>query len=248
VLGGIEIGHPPSVTPAPAPFLNETDAYRELPFEGLQCVWVRRADGPVRVLPDACADLVWQSGRGVLVAGPDTGPVVTTPRSGTVVVGARFAPGSGGPALGHPLHDLRDTRVDAADLLPELDRALPGDLAPEEALRRIGALAARLVAAAPPDAAVREAARRLADPATQVSTLAADLGLSERQLRRRCDTAAGYGPKTLQRVLRFRRLLDAGDDDLAGAAFAAGYADQAHMTREVGRLAGLTPAKLLGSR
>ncbi len=28
-----------------------------------------------------------------------------------------------------------------------------------------------------------------------------------RQLRRRCHAAVGYGPKTLQRVLRFRRFV-----------------------------------------
>jgi hypothetical protein len=44
----------------------------------LACLWVRvvPAGGAVaaRVLPDACADLIWQAGRGAFVAGPDTGP------------------------------------------------------------------------------------------------------------------------------------------------------------------------------
>ena len=87
------------------------------------------------------------------------------------------------------------------------------------------------------------------------------VGLSLRQLRRRCHAAVGYGPKTLQRVLRFRlfvSLIDAlshdlaGPDpaglDLAGLAARAGYADQAHLTRECGSLAGLTPAALARQR
>jgi AraC-like DNA-binding protein len=78
-----------------------------------------------------------------------------------------------------------------------------------------------------------------------VETLAGELGLSERQLRRRCHAAAGYGPKTLQRVLRFRRFLAARNPDLARAALDAGYADQSHLTRECTRLAGATPAALL---
>ena len=90
-----------------------------------------------------------------------------------------------------------------------------------------------------------EAARRLDRPETRVDTLAADLGLSERQLRRRCHAAAGYGPKTLQRVLRFRRFLAVANGDLARAALDAGYADQAHLTRECTRLAGRPPAALL---
>ena len=66
-------------------------------------------------------------------------------------------------------------------------------------------------------------------------------------MRRRCHAAAGYGPKTLQRVLRFRRFvrrLDEGAGDLTRIAYDTGYADQAHLTRECGRLAGLPPAAL----
>jgi AraC-like DNA-binding protein len=67
----------------------------------------------------------------------------------------------------------------------------------------------------------------------------------------------GYGPKTLQRVLRFRRFvsrIDAGlpagaeRHDLATLAVQAGYADQAHLTRECQALAGLTPAALARQR
>jgi AraC-like DNA-binding protein len=39
----------------------------------------------------------------------------------------------------------------------------------------------------------------------------------------------------------------AGGDGLAALAFAAGYADQAHLTRECRRLAGRTPAELVAS-
>ena len=72
-------------------------------------------------------------------------------------------------------------------------------------------------------------------------------GLGERQLRRRFAAAVGYGPKTFARVARFRdrrsALVRAGAP-LAAAAAEAGYADQAHMTREIAGLAGRTPALL----
>ena len=113
------------------------------------------------------------------------------------------------------------------------------------AARRVAEIA---LAAAPADAAIAEAVRRLADPRTRVEALAGDLGLSERQLRRRFDAAAGYGPKTLQRVLRFRRFLATADGDLARAALDAGYADQSHLTRECTRLAGRPPGALLALR
>jgi AraC-like DNA-binding protein len=221
----------------------------------LACLWVRvpEPDGgerPRAVLPDACVDIVWTAGLGAVLAGPDTGPAPADAERRSVIVGARFAPGAGGAALGMPLAAIRDERVPLAELWPALDRELPADLDPRTALRRVGAVAARLVATAPPDRAVHEAARRLADPRTRVERLAADLGLSDRQLRRRCDTAVGYGPKLLQRVLRFRRFLARADTDadLARLAAELGYADQAHLTRECTRLAGMPPAALIRAR
>jgi AraC-like DNA-binding protein len=56
-----------------------------------------------------------------------------------------------------------------------------------------------------PDAAVDAAVAALDNGRIRVRDLAARLGLSERQLRRRCTDALGYGPKTLDRILRFQR-------------------------------------------
>lgn len=87
--------------------------------------------------------------------------------------------------------------------------------------------------------------------ARSVAGLADFVGLSERQLHRRCRAAFGYGPKTLDRVLRLQRFLALGrspgrrPDGLAGLAAVAGYADQAHLAHECRRLAGTTPAALL---
>ena len=219
--------------------------YREFSAPPLACLWIRTGASPGPILPDACSDLIWQAGRGAFVAGPDTGPAPVTGGPEAVFVGARFRPGAGGAALGLPLSELRDLRVDLADLDRALAEWLPADLEPREALRRVAEIAA---AAPPADAAIAEAARRLEQPQARVETLAGDLGLSERQLRRRCHAAAGYGPKTLQRVLRFRRFLAARNPDLARAALDAGYADQSHLTRECTRLAGRPPAALLAQR
>ena len=68
-------------------------------------------------------------------------------------------------------------------------------------------MAAALVADGAPDPAVTRAARLLRDPQARAEDVAAEVGLSLRQLRRRCHAAVGYGPKTLQRVLRFRRFV-----------------------------------------
>ena len=55
----------------------------------------------------------------------------------------------------------------------------------------------------------------------------------------------GYGPKTLARVARLRRLVALGGHELAERAVLAGYASQAHMSEEVRRLTGRTPVRFL---
>jgi AraC-like DNA-binding protein len=220
----------------------------------VSCLWtsVVATGDPTIVLPDGCIDLIWQRGEGAFIAGPDTGPAPSALPAGSMLVGVRLRPGAGGPALGLPLAELRDQRVDLADARPDLAR-LPGDLPPGVALSRLIDLTAGLAATGPPDPLVRQAARLLAASGERTDELARELGVSERQFRRRCLDAVGYGPKTLQRVLRFRRFvtrLDAADDrlDLALVAAETGYADQAHLTRESVRLAGLPPTALARAR
>ena len=83
------------------------------------------------------------------------------------------------------------------------------------------------------------------DAGRDVREIAERLGLSERQLHRRSLAAFGYGPKTLARIRRLQRAL-AVPAPVGGAAVAAaaGYADQAHLTREVRALAGVPFGRL----
>jgi AraC-like DNA-binding protein len=190
------------------------------------CLWARFV--PVGghqslVLPDACSDLIWEQGVGTYVAGPDTGPVRTESVPGTVFVGVRFRPAAGGQLLGLPLSELRDQRVPFADLRGDIARGLPATLNPAEAAARILGATGTLFADSSPDQAISEAASLLRDPAARTEDIAERVGLSERQFRRRAHAAIGYGPKTLQRILRFQRFvrqLDAAAEppDLAGLA------------------------------
>jgi AraC-like DNA-binding protein len=230
--------------------------YREFdppaPLSGaIACFWARRGDGrDVRVLPDGCADIVWRSGHGAVVAGPDTAAWLSPTRPGELIVGARFLPGAGGAALGLPLSELRNQRVALPELRLDRDGQLRDDAEPATALGVLVGMTSALSGDRPPDPAVQAAVARLLDPSQRIDRLAGELGFSERQLRRRFLAAVGYGPKTLQRVLRLRRLLAraaAGDtdSDLATAAFDAGYADQPHLGRECRALTGLSPRELL---
>ncbi|GIE91923.1 helix-turn-helix domain-containing protein [Actinoplanes regularis] len=216
------------------------------------CLW--RSTVPQRVsrmpiLPDGCVDLIWQSGHGAFLAGPDTGPVPDEVPSGRTLVGVRLRPGAGGTVLGMPLEPLRNLRPGLAALRPETAGRLPGDLTPAEALGRLVTLTGRLSEERPPDPAMLEAARLLRDPHLRVRELGGRLGLGDRQLRRRFTAAVGYGPKTLHRVFRFRRFLSlltegTGPHSIGELAVRAGYVDQAHLSRETVEFAGLPPAAL----
>jgi AraC-like DNA-binding protein len=204
------------------------------------CVWTSVAKGG-RVMPDGCADIVWD-GADLVVAGPATVADTSPPPPGTPVFGVRFRLGAAGAALGLPMSELRDLRVDARDV--DVRFAVDPWLAPAEAL------AALLAAIQPvrPDRAVLAAARTFGS----VAAAAREVGLSERQLRRRSLDAMGYAPQTLGRILRFQRfvrLADAAPDrSLAELALDAGFADQPHLTRECMRLAGVSPAVLRRER
>lgn len=229
----------------------------------VRCLWrltVQGGDGPGRVVPDGFMDLV-AAGSALHLAGPDTRPWPVERRGGETVVGVRFHPGAAPPLIGPPASELRDTQVAPGAIWGRAGRELAERVedAPSPGARMAAMLAAltgRLDHAAPPDPLVAAAVARLElDPgAVRVGALGPDLGLGERQLRRRFLAGVGYGPKTLARVMRFQRLLamlqaaPSGPRSLAEAAATAGYADQAHMTAECTALAGRSPAALLGLR
>ena len=113
----------------------------------------------------------------------------------------------------------------------------------------LSTLAGRAPSAAPPDPIVRAAIALLAAGGVDVRALAGELALSERQLRRRFESAVGYGPKRLARILRLTRALAAAHagEELARVAAGAGYADQAHFSHDCRRLAGVAPSALLAA-
>jgi AraC-like DNA-binding protein len=213
------------------------------------CVWTREAgQAPQRIVPDGCVDLVWIDGRLEMV-GPDTGPWLAQAAPGSGVAGIRVRPGSARLLLGEiPASALRDQQVDLADLWGFQARPLTNRLAAttdhHEAARLLERATLARLRGFDRDAAVDSAVSMLhrTNP-PPVPIVAETLGLSERQLRRRITAAVGYGPKTLETILRFRRAtrLGVGPGGLAELANATGYADQAHLTREVRRLVGMPP-------
>ncbi|GAA0628107.1 helix-turn-helix transcriptional regulator [Kribbella sandramycini] len=203
------------------------------------------------MLPDGCMDLLLMDDE-LVVAGPDNRAWIGSATAGTRYVGLRFAPGDAPAFLGVPAEALLNERVALSELWsPRRSRRLldrvRSDADPATAL---DLAVAELTA--PADGLIRQIVRSIrADGLKRgVRELAAGVGLSERQLHRRSLQAFGYGPKTLDRVLRMNVALDRARAGLALAEVAAGagYADQAHLTREVKALTGVPPRALIAAQ
>lgn len=223
----------------------------------VRCEWERgdgSEDGEILVLPDGCVDLVWRSDGLLFVAGPDLGPVIHPHPFRTGFVGLRLEPGAAATVLGVGVDELRDRQIPLTALWGSPAESLADGLdatGSGEAGRELLARAVRdRIVDVTLDNRVLAAARALESERAQVSHVAARVGLSERQLYRRFVRQVGYGPKTFARVMRFRRFVTLSQTGmhrggLAALAAAAGYADQAHLTRECRRLAARTPVELL---
>ncbi|WP_349656698.1 helix-turn-helix domain-containing protein [Xanthomonas sp. 10-10] len=215
----------------------------------LRCSWRYRqgaASAPVRVLPDGCVDLIWD-GVSLFVAGPDQTANMACVAAGSVLTGVRLSAGAAAGVLGVPLHHLANQRVALEELWGARGHHWQQRLHEGgDALQALHALCRQH--ATPVDRRMAWAFAQLADHAAlRVPALCAALGISERQLRRRCRVAFGYGPKTLERILRLQRFLRLAGHypTLTAAALEAGYGDAPHLVRDARRLAGLSPRELV---
>jgi len=223
-------------------------------------VWVHRMEEngapPIVITPDATIDLQWIDGH-FRVAGPDKEPQIERPPAGAMIIGFRFRPGAAAGWLGVPAGEIVGGRLELRDLWGTRARELSDRIgtAPD-----MTAIVRQLEAAIGAYTQGRDALDRpmgkafdvldagLPPETPLVPFLLDRLNMSERTLRRRFEDAFGYGPKTLDRILRFHRYRrlqrKAGDASAAQLAIAAGYADQAHLIRESRRLTGVTPSAL----
>lgn len=229
---------------------------------GVEAVWTsagRVPPGfawPQRVMPDGCMDILFDLDRGeTRVVGAMTSAELFSLRGRIDLLGIRFRAGGLSPLLGVRAAELTDRLAEPVEVLADpsiveevgerLAHAPPGDR------MRLAAAAAAdwLAAAPPPDRTVLRAAELLRERRGRgVGESARSLGLSLRTLERRYRRHVGLTPGLAARIERFREALAAVASPpmpggLSGVAYATGYADQAHLTRDFGELAGITPGR-----
>lgn len=173
-------------------------------------------------------------------------------------MGARFRPGWGPSLLGIPACELVNQTLQLRTILDakveeRFHHAVHARTLPERLSSLQTALLHRLADSEPLDFTIDAAVRWLAhNPHGRIDSLSRYIGYSPRQLQRRFTATVGYGPKLLHSVLRFQRLLALASRAtmphlLCEIAADAGYADQAHMSREVRRFTGRRPSEVLSS-
>lgn len=220
--------------------------------------WVNRMDAanvpPIVVMPDATVDLQWIGGT-FRVAGPDKEPQTEVLASDEVVIGFRFHPAAAAAWLGIPLVELVSQRLSLDDIRGARARYLASRVRVDDDVDDLICSIEKVVAeemTSHETDGVMQAAYRLIERgpppgAPLVPWLMRALEMSERTLRRRFDESFGYGPKTLDRILRYQRFLrlsTQSNSSTAILAAEAGYSDQAHLIRESRRLTGNTPQEL----
>ena len=240
--------------------------YEELPLgrldpQRIEALWCYGATAARRqlVLPDGRMDLVAHctltpqkhiAAVWLAVAGPADEPARVAAGADRMSFGVRFRIGWGGACLGVEPATLRNRVVvgrDAERLLGAPAQVLLGARSLQE-LREALVHAAGMIGSRPRQPTVGQARALQAISSLQHGSgpLRGAVQSTGRTLRRDVLAAAGLPLRSLAGILRFQRamaMLHAGTaDSLCELALAAGYSDQAHMTREFRRFGGFTPA------
>lgn len=156
----------------------------------------------------------------------------------------------GAPRIKAPIADLLDRRL-ALALESEVAR---GTTLAQRLERLAGWLEARATGSrrqAPAAVRTARAATRICrDPRIDVETVAREQVVSRRQLERDFQRWIGTSPRHLTQVARLQQVARRSRREPSLAAIAAdtGFADQAHMSRVVRGLTGMTPSVFLRSR
>jgi AraC-like DNA-binding protein len=218
-------------------------SFHELPFPGIPLILNL---GSPWFVDDASLDS--------FLAGLHTRPTRVTGERAFSCLELRLTPLGARRLLGLPLHELANHTHALEELLPDvgaLTARVREAQAWDERFDLLEAFLARRLADTPPaprelDWAWRQLVR--SGGRVRVRALAADLGWTPRRLIDRFRDHVGLPPKTAARVIRLDRAISAlrsGTPRVAEVAAACGYADQAHLGRELRELGGVTPGQLV---
>ena len=259
MLGRMPPPHITSVLPLDDRTQLRTHAVNPRLADKVSVYWtttVVRPPARLRIIPDGQVDLVFDldSGEGHL-SGIFTDPFEVTHERPLRLLGATLLPGAAATLLEIAVGDL------AAEWQPLAEQlGLVGD-ALAQRIREAATLDAQialiesflLARLGQIDRRVDRALRAITESHGRVEAgrLPRASGASHRNLTRLFHTWVGLPPKRFARIVRvqaaLRRLAESPPPELAALASELGFADQAHLAREVRALAGAAPSALAES-
>lgn len=214
-------------------------------------------EGRSLILPDGRCDIMLRFRHGCCVApnlqitGPSTKAYIVEFEAGDRWIGVRFRPESAGILWGHEIGRAVNLVLhgDAAlKLVPHLSRLKAHDLSLAhltEVLESSGLLDDRRsnIDRLPQALDILHAS----GGRVRIDELAAMVGCSSRHLNRLFHTNIGIHAKTYGQIAQFHRalrLISHQGLSITDAAYEAGYADQAHLTRKFRQFGGFTPKNI----
>lgn len=225
-----------------------------LPY--VACTWVRviRYESKMlltAIIPDGCADIMIYDDQAPRVAGPDATTRWAALQDGLIITGIRLRPGAVRAVFGCSANLIANREVLLGDLVPGTARLQQnllstGDLQSRHLLLSDWVRHALTRAQARDLAVIGVCQRMMTGFDLEMGALARQLGWSSRTMHRHFIDACGYGPKHFQRIMRVQSAIrskhSSPGSGLATIAAMAGYADQAHMTRDFRSITGFTPS------
>lgn len=241
----------------------------------VKCIWSQESDqaifstGRERILPDSCVELVFHFHDPFLTLFPD-GSTALQPQAFVVgqmkrfleiepagrmgIIAVRFLARGAYLFFQRPLNEVAAGIVDLEDIWKQRAHELTERIAlangMTERVRIIEeALLGLLAQNGRNDRTVDRCLQLIEAERGQINVakLAANLGVSNRQLTRRFRQAVGLGPKEYARVSRFLHVIHCLSEreprTLTETAIACGYFDQAHFNHEFREMAGMAPGE-----
>lgn len=235
----------------------------------IKCFWALEYSGSKNaepVLPDGCPEIVFNlSDRFLrlhkahdelqptaLFAGQMSHSISIRPTGNVRLFGIRFQPAGAFPLVRFPLSEITDRIIDLTSVCRNGEEVESRINEARSFVERVSIFESFFGAAV--------AARNNTDPiaayATEtivegrgldsISSISAQVGVSDRRLERRFKRAVGVSPKTFSRIVRFQAVVNAVQlsqtPNLLDTALSFGYYDQSHLIRDFKEFSGDSPS------
>ena len=239
----------------------------------VDCYWIseEQTSRTSRVLPDGCADLIFNFGEAIInasdmhvsVAKESIAAVgmMTTFRdvfapSGASLLGIRFKSGRLSTLSSTPLSELKNITIQASEVIPEFNDLFLEKLFYTDGIKnritQIEKILYRLLVnnQKPDDLLITSVTDLILQSNGQVRAeeVAEAACISLRQLQRRFKDKVGMTLKEFTKVIRFINTSDiiksSSRKSILEIAFEAGYYDHSHLTHDFKQLAGILPSAL----